>query len=59
MTIEAAKKLSKGDCVLFNNEKYKVLHVKELRAADTNEIYICVKCRKGTETIWLHNKYID
>ena len=59
MTIEEAKKLHKGNNILYNGKKYKVLHTKELRANDTNEVYINIKCSNKNETLWLSNKFAE
>ena len=60
MTVEEAKKLNKGDYILYKNKKYKVLHTKELRAHDTNEIYISIKCCNKNEILyWLPNKFAE
>lgn len=59
MTIEEARNLSKGDYILYNGKKYKVLNTKELRANDTNEVYISIKCSNKNETWWLPNKFVE
>ena len=56
MTVNEAKRLNKGDIVFYNNLQYKVLSTKECRAADTNEIYVSIKCKRQNETLWLNNK---
>jgi translation elongation factor P/translation initiation factor 5A len=57
MTVEEARLLKKGDFIFYNDVKYKVLHIKECRSANTNEIYINIKCKRGNETLWLMNKF--
>lgn len=59
MKINEAKLLKKGDFITYNNTKYKVLHIKELRHAHTNEPYIDIKCSKGNETMWVNNKLVE
>lgn len=59
MTVEEAKKLCKGDYVVFNNEKYKVANVKELRSASSNEPYVQIKCYKGSHILWAPNNWIE
>lgn len=59
MTVEDAKKLNKGDYVFYNGKMYKVLNVKELRAYDTGEVYINIKCGSKNETLWLPNKFAE
>ena len=59
MTVEEARKLCKGDCVVFNNEKMKVVNIKELRSASSNEPYVQVKCCKGSRTLWAPNNWIE
>lgn len=59
MTVEEAKTLNKGDYIFYKGQKYKVLHTKELRANDTNEIYINIKCSNKNETLWLPNKFAE
>ena len=56
MTVEEAKNLTRDDFVLYNNKKYKVLHVKELRSASTNEIYMNIKCKNKNCTMWIMNE---
>ena len=57
MTVNEAKKLNKGDYILYNGLKYKVLNTKECRSASTNEIYVSIKCCRQNETLWLFNKF--
>lgn len=57
MTVEEAKNLKRNDFILYNNEKYKVLHVKELRSASANEIYMNIKCRNKNCTAWIMNEF--
>lgn len=59
MTVEEARNLNKGDYILYKDKKYKVLHTKELRANDTNEVYINIKCSNKNETWWLPNKFAE
>lgn len=59
MTIEEAKKLNSGDYVTFDGRKYKVVNIKERRAALSNEIYIEIKCQRGTNVMWTSNKWVD
>ena len=59
MTVEEAKRLNKGDYVLYKNLKYKVLHTKEHRHASTNEPYIVVKCIRKNAITHLSNEFIE
>lgn len=59
MTVGEALRLNKGDCVFYKNNKYKVLFVKEKRSAASGEIYVEVKCRRGSETTWFSNIFIE
>jgi translation elongation factor P/translation initiation factor 5A len=63
MTVEEARKLNKGDYVVYNGSLLRVLSIKECRDAYTNELYISVRCRKkyarSGETLVLSNEYIE
>lgn len=59
MTIEEAKSLVKGDYVFYNGIKYKVMNTKEHRSAQTNEIYVNIKCSRQNEIIWVDNKFVE
>ena len=59
MTVEEAKCLIKGDYVIYNGLKYKVLHIKELRNSHTNELLITIKCNRRNETLWLNNEFVE
>lgn len=59
MTVEEARRLNKGDYIYYNNKSYKVLHTKEARAHDTNEVYVRIKCTRKTETLWLPNSFAE
>lgn len=59
MTIEAAKKLCKGDYVMYDNKKYKVLNIKEMQSALSNEKYVEMKCCRGSCTMWLSNNWVE
>ena len=59
MTIDEAKSLNKGDYIIYNNLKYKVLHTKEQRSSHTNELYVNIKCSRQNETLWLSNKFAE
>ena len=59
MTVEEAKDLIKGDYIFYNNQRYKVLHIKECRTVVGNEIYINIKCHRQNETLWLNNKFAE
>lgn len=59
MTVDEARIIKKGDYILYKNTKYKVLHTKELRANDTNEVYISIKCSNKDATWWLPNKFAE
>ena len=59
LTIDDAKKLNRGDYIFYNNEKYKVLHVKELISSSTNEPYISIKCKNKNLIAWLTHEFVD
>lgn len=59
MTVEEARKLNKGDYILYNNKRYKVLNTQERRRADNNEIYVSIKCIHITSTLWLPNNLAE
>lgn len=59
MTVEEARKLNKGDYISYKSKRYKVLHIKEARAHDTNEVYVSIKCTRKTETLWLPNSFAE
>lgn len=59
MTLEEARNLNKGDYILYNGLKYKLLHVKEHRNAHTNELCITIKCSRQNEIIWLNSELIE
>lgn len=58
MNIEEAKKLNKGDYIMYHNLKYKVLNIKEHRTV-FNNVYIEIKCQRKNEILWLPNKFVE
>ena len=59
MTVDKAKLLKRGDFIAYRNLKYKVLNIKELRNAHTNEVYIDIKCSRKNEILWLSNEFAE
>lgn len=59
MTVEEARKVNKGDYILYNKKRYKVSRTQERRRADNNEIYVSIKCINGAETLWLPNSFAE
>lgn len=59
MTVEEARNLCKGDYVLYQGLRYKVLHTKEHRSASTNELYIIVKCSRMGGTYRFGNEFVE
>lgn len=63
MTVDEARKLKKGDRVLYNGSNYTViytvLYTQERRDAHMNEPYVVVKCYKGNHVSWLFNEFIS
>lgn len=59
MTVEEAKKLNKGDHILYNGLEYKVLHTKRHRSVSTNELFVTIKCSRQNEILWLDNEFVD